>query len=106
MMIMSRWGECSDVSRHSHDHRDDIDVIGGMECSGINGHYAEYVVAWKCNEKEYDCSLAVLYEVKVNEGLDTSIGSEVKRYGTVKHDATLDDESIDMVNFNSEVKDE
>jgi len=93
------------VSRHSQDYRDDIDVIGGMECSGINGHYAEYVVAWKCNEKEYDCSLAVLYEVKVKGGLDTSTGSEVGRYGTVKHDATLDDESIDVVNFNSEVKD-
>ena len=64
------------------------------------------MVAWKCNEKEYDCSLAVLYEVKVKEGLDTSIGSEVGRYGTVKHDVTLDDESNDMVNFNSEVKDE
>ena len=101
-----KMGRVFVVSQHSHDYKDDIDVIGGMECSGINGHYAEYVVAWKCNEKEYDCSLAVLYEVKVKEGLDTSIGSEVGRYGTVKHDATLDDESIDVVNFNSEVKDE
>lgn len=40
--------------------------------------------------------------MKVKEGLDTSTGSEIGRYGTVKHDATLDDE-----NFNhSEVKDE
>ncbi len=93
------------VTRHSKARRADIDEICGMKCSGINGHYAEYVVAWKCNEKEYDCSLAVLYEVKVKEGLDTSTGSEVERYGTVKHDATLDDESIDVVNFNSEVKD-
>ena len=44
--------------------------------------------------------------MKVKEGLDTSTGSEVGRYGTVKHDATGDDESIDVVNFNSEVKDE
>lgn len=67
-------------------------------------------VAWKCNEKEYDCSIvAVLYEVKVKEGLEmeTSIGSEVGRYGTVKHDVTLDDACIGVVNFNSEVlKDE
>ncbi len=49
-------GRVFGVSRHSHN----IDVREGMECSGINGHYAEYVVAWKCNEKEYDCSLAVV----------------------------------------------
>jgi hypothetical protein len=48
-----------------------------MDCPGTNGPYAEYVVAWKCNDKEYDCSLAVLYEVKVKKDLDTSI-QEVK----------------------------
>lgn len=36
-----KMGRVFVVSRHSQDYRDDIDVIGGMECSGINGHYAE-----------------------------------------------------------------
>ncbi len=44
--------------------------------------------------------------MKVKDGLDTSTGSEVERYGTVKQDATGDDERIDLVNLNSEVKDE